>query len=158
MFESERSDDYRKKFFESNKGILSSGIYHCSYCGKILTKKNVSVDHLIPVHRVKRFSLARLIMLYNGINDVNDIRNLVPSCKRCNSKKGSKMGLWLYRGNIGKHFIFWGIIWTVVLSLFIVGIIHSHEIYDFIRTMITDLTKDIKSMSEDLKEMGQLLK
>lgn len=46
----------------------------CYWCGKLLTKFEVTKDHLTPVSR--------------GGSDRID--NLVPACKKCNSKKSSK--------------------------------------------------------------------
>lgn len=46
----------------------------CAYCGKVLEAINQTVDHIIPYTR-------------GGGDDVN---NLFPACKSCNSEKGVK--------------------------------------------------------------------
>jgi hypothetical protein len=46
--------------------------YKCTYCG---SKKDLSVDHIVPVSR--------------GGSNEND--NLVTACRSCNSSKGDKM-------------------------------------------------------------------
>ena len=66
---------YREEFFKANKGtklFLKKGRwYKCVACGKWFEKANITVDHRIP----KR----------NGGTD--DLWNLQPMCKSCNSRK-----------------------------------------------------------------------
>lgn len=106
-----RNNSYRYDFFRKNKGIFKNyRWYHCAYCGKIKKKKNITVDHLIPINNVlhgKSKTWWRFVLRLKGIKDVNDTNNLVPACKQCNTRKGTKTGLWLLRGSIGKHFRFW---------------------------------------------------
>lgn len=114
---SKRSVDYRKSFFKENAGNFGEGRYLCAYCGRILKKENVTVDHLISVNKVQ--SSKRYICLVRrlGFKNVNDIRNLVPSCKHCNSRKGSKGGLWIVKGFLGRYRTFWLIFWSVALII-----------------------------------------
>lgn len=52
----------------------------CHYCGKVVTHRNITMDHLVPLAR--------------GGKSTKD--NLVPSCKNCNNKKKNMMPLeWL---------------------------------------------------------------
>jgi len=44
-----------------------------------------------------------------GISGANDAKNLVAACRRCNSKKGTKMGLWIVRGFLGRSELLWKI-------------------------------------------------
>lgn len=111
-----RSNNYRKNFFNRYHGILRTKIYHCSYCGRLLSKKKVRVDHLIPVGQVKEAGAGRIMMFLTGIRDVNDTRNLVPSCESCNNRKSSKMGMWIIRGAIGKHYIVWFVLKATILA------------------------------------------
>lgn len=46
---------------------------HCAYCGKNISLKKVTMDHVIP----------------KSLGGSNTIDNLLPACKVCNSKKGS---------------------------------------------------------------------
>lgn len=98
----ERSTDYRQKFFKENNPP-----YRCRYCNRILKKDYLVVDHIIPVHAAKTSQRARRILKLRGINSVNDPGNLTASCKRCNEKKGSKMGIWLIRAYLGRYKLYW---------------------------------------------------
>lgn len=46
---------------------------HCAYCGQHLKQKNMTVDHLVPQSR----------------GGGNNIENLMPCCKSCNSMKAA---------------------------------------------------------------------
>jgi hypothetical protein len=46
----------------------------CCYCGSKLTRSGMTIDHLHPVAKGGR----------------NDLANLVPACRSCNSSKGTK--------------------------------------------------------------------
>ena len=48
---------------------------HCAYCGKEIEYKNMQVDHIVP----KR--------LHSNYHDIDNIKNLNPSCRRCNHYK-----------------------------------------------------------------------
>ena len=53
---------------------------HCAYCGKELAFKEMQVDHYFPQwspHIAKMW----------GKMEVDDFRNLMPSCRRCNHYK-----------------------------------------------------------------------
>ena len=99
----ERDSSYRERYISAHPP--KNGKYRCVYCGRLVAKDKMEVDHVVAVDRVKRNRLYRLCVP-NGVNDLN---NLVCSCHRCNHKKGSKGGLWIIRG----HF------WKVVLPLYI---------------------------------------
>lgn len=125
-FISERSTNYRYNFFRVNKGINGHRrYYHCSYCGRIKKKDNITVDHLIPVNKVvkgKCRNFWRGVLQVNGVKDINDIRNLVPACRKCNSRKSANTGMWILRGIIGKHFGFW-CVWKPIKLAILVAII-----------------------------------
>lgn len=103
---SERSTDYRKKFFDNNEPFTKNR-YFCAYCGRLIRKDKVTVDHLYPVGAAKRNVRLQRKLKRRGINNINDIKNLVPACKRCNSSKGKKMGAWIIRGRLGRHPWLW---------------------------------------------------
>lgn len=121
-----RSDNYREVFFRKQD---SSCVYRCVYCHKKLDKSNVVVDHLIPVQKAKTSRGARLLMRLDGIENINDTKNLVPACNRCNQKKAANLGLWYVRGKLGKHRWFW--ITRFVIGLF-VGFLLLLEILVFV--------------------------
>ena len=54
---------------------------HCAYCGKKLEYKDMQVDHFIPQRRAKR-GRNKL-----SVEEIEDPRNLYPSCRRCNLHK-----------------------------------------------------------------------
>ncbi len=111
-----RNTSYRSKYFRNNYGILHSSIFLCAYCGKPIRKKKVVVDHLVSIKSCQENRIAKLYIKLFCNDDVNDIKNLVPSCKKCNLKKGTDTGLWWLLGKLGKHRVFWYFI--LLTSLF----------------------------------------
>lgn len=100
--EYERASNYRQTFFQRTEGP-----YRCRYCNKKLPKDKVFVDHIIPVAKTQKSKTARLMLTVRRCGSVNDIRNLAPACRSCNSKKSDKMGIWIIRGWLGKYKIYW---------------------------------------------------
>lgn len=121
-----RSSNYRKKFLKKVDGPL-----FCAYCGKRLKAKKMEVDHIIPVNQAKTNPTARLWLQLLLMNGVNDSRNLVSSCEKCNLKKSDKMGFWVIKGFIGKHRIYW-IVRKIIIGLLLIFVglvIYSHSEY-----------------------------
>lgn len=108
-----RNGHYRSSFFRANSTGDVRRKYRCVYCGTYKKDDNITVDHLVPVTAVdSKFGMSR--MYYRGllkrmgcIKGVNDPRNLVAACHSCNQKKGSKAGLWVLRGRLGRHGWYW---------------------------------------------------
>ncbi len=96
-----RSQDYRRKFFRANKPHIA-GMYFCAYCGRLRTKRYITVDHLYPVSMADRSIALQKKLKKHGIRNVNDVDNLVPACARCNKLKSNKMGVWITKGLIGR--------------------------------------------------------
>lgn len=114
--EDRRSNDYRKAFLEGNKGIHRH--YFCAYCGTILNENSLTVDHIIPIDRTSKSRFLKWILRKFNIEDINDIKNLTPSCRRCNSRKGSKVGLsWIVRGLMGRYVFTWILVWLFLLGV-----------------------------------------
>lgn len=116
-----RSGNYRTMFFKYHEPQIGNK-YICSYCGRLLTKDKVTVDHLYPVKRVREEPGLQKKLRKMGIHDVNDPRNLVPSCSKCNAKKAAKMGRWIFYGKIGQSTILWIIRKILRLTLFIFAV------------------------------------
>ena len=116
-----RSGNYRSMFFKYHKPQIGNK-YICSYCGKLLSKDKVTVDHLYPVKRVREEPRLQRKLRKMGIHDVNDPRNLVPSCSKCNAKKAAKMGLWIFYGKIGQSTALWIIRKILRLMLFLLAL------------------------------------
>lgn len=82
--------DYRKDYFERNKGLFNTGLYFCSYCGKPITKKRSHVDHIIPQSKSERI--------------FNRSYNTTISCPTCNQKKSDKIDYRVIQGYTSKVF------------------------------------------------------
>lgn len=126
----ERSTNYRSNFFKNRKGVFGSNIYVCAYCGRFMTKKNVRVDHIIPVYKAKNYNFYKKLLSFQGIKNVNDARNLTASCEKCNQKKSAYGGLWIIRGWFGKSWL------RVLLKEFIFLILGSILLY-YLYSIIT---------------------
>jgi len=113
-----RSNNYRDVFINNRKSI--KGYYLCSYCGSILNKNTLTVDHIIPIDRTSKSRFLKWILKKFNIEDINDIKNLTPSCRRCNSRKGSKVGFsWIIRGLAGRYVFTWVLVWLFLLGVLI---------------------------------------
>ena len=117
-----RSNNYREKYFESNKGYAiptrpQLTVYFCPYCGKAMfDKKKIAVDHIHSVRRVQY--TKKLRERFKALPDgVNDLSNLVACCPSCNRRKGKKGGLWAFRAKYGLYFM------PVVRIVFFAGLI-----------------------------------
>lgn len=109
MVRTVRSGDYRKRFLESRPGP-----WHCRYCNRRIPDEHaLTVDHVVPVAAVRGNGLAprlwRRILAAHGVEDINDGRNLVPACRRCNSRKGQRTGIWIARALLGRYRIWWAL-------------------------------------------------
>jgi 5-methylcytosine-specific restriction endonuclease McrA len=64
---------------------------HCAYCGNKIKYEDMQVDHKHPQHLSNWVSTAkshkRLKDKYNIPDNIDDISNLMPSCRRCNHYK-----------------------------------------------------------------------
>ena len=119
-----RSSDYRKKFFDNNKPTCNHNTkYRCVYCGRKLSPAKVTVDHLYPVDKAMRSDKICKKMRRQGINNVNDVNNLVPACERCNKSKSNHMGKWIIKGKLGQLRWYWPVMNVIRLTLLICLII-----------------------------------
>lgn len=98
-----RSANYRDTFLKANPS--KNGKYRCVYCGKTIKRKDMVVDHIIPVYAVQTDRSARRAL--HGKN-VNSLSNLAPACSRCNYKKGSEFSKkWIKKAKNGKKESYW---------------------------------------------------
>ena len=122
-----RRKDYRRLFFKAHEPDVGRR-YICVYCGKLMKKDRVTVDHLYPVGRAARDVRLQKKLERRGIRNINDPRNLVAACASCNLRKADRMGIWTVRGRLGRHKVYWLVLllvaalgigygWTVIASL-----------------------------------------
>mgnify|MGYP003303003317 CR=1 FL=1 len=67
----QRSNDYRKQYLEWHPGIFGK-YYICVYCGKIMKREDMQVDHIIPVDATQKYKFARLF-LPDGVNSYKNL-------------------------------------------------------------------------------------
>lgn len=116
-----RGNSYRKDYFKAHPHGIFGNYYQCAYCGRFVKKENITIDHLFPINRVEkgRFKgIWRFLLKIKGIKNINQTENLVGACWKCNSEKGTKIKKWYLKGCLGRHFVFWIILWMISLSLF----------------------------------------
>lgn len=94
--------------------------YRCAYCGKLLNKNEVTVDHIFPVAKMVSNEKVRNKAAKYGITETNDLNNLAASCAKCNEKKSDKMGLWIYRGLFGRKESNWRILFGIMAVVLII--------------------------------------
>ncbi len=106
----DRGTNYRQTYFKANKPFYRD-LYCCAYCGRIMRKRDITVDHIYPINQVRASIKLQNYLKRHGIANVNDEKNLTPSCPRCNKQKSDKMGSWIIRGKIGKIQLLWWLRW-----------------------------------------------
>lgn len=98
----ERDSNYRKRWLAANQS--RSGYYLCTYCGFPVHRKKITVDHIIPIQKVKESEHYRKLLKRKGCNSVNDVKNLCGACRSCNCNlKRAKAGIWIFAGYSFKH-------------------------------------------------------
>lgn len=126
---SERSGNYRTAFFKYHKPQIGR-CYFCSYCGKILPPDRVTVDHLYPIKKAREDPRVQHKLRKMGLRDVNDPKNLVPSCAKCNAHKAAKMGTWIIRGKLGQITWLWIVrkIFRLMIILLAMYILYKNNV------------------------------
>jgi len=84
--EKRESFDYRYHYMNHNKGIFNE-YYICSQCYKVIKKKEMEVDHILP--NSKWFAPNRVF-------------NCTSICSKCNKEKSNKMGKYVVKGILFK--------------------------------------------------------
>lgn len=121
-----RSSTYRDVFYNNNPPVFGN-YYVCAYCFFPYKKKNITVDHIIPVGQVHTNFCRYLLQILN-IENINESKNLAAACKRCNSRKNKKIGLWTLRGFLGKKKWFIISAWIAILCFFILSMFIALQI------------------------------
>lgn len=134
-----RSTNYRTEFIR-HWPPEPGNYYHCVYCGRRIHTDKMQVDHIISVDMAKQNWLARRLLPKEG---VNSIKNLVPSCQRCNRRKSNYGGLWLIRGYYWRIclpiFIILRIVLiagAIVFALMLLGVISNKPLVDFVNGIV----------------------
>lgn len=104
----ERSTDYRRDYLKKHKGFF--GIYTCAYCGRLITKSNMQVDHIYPVNRAATKTTGKLFVVLNSFwrgskgrqQGVNGNWNKTAACPKCNHLKSDKGGVCVTLGYLGR--------------------------------------------------------
>lgn len=120
-----RSTNYRRIFLASRPDQEE---FRCCYCGRTYPRSAITVDHIVPVAGVKTNYSSRIWLKLKGCDNVNDVKNLVPACRRCNEKKGSSSSLiYTLRATYGESRLYWIIARSVhlVLALAIVYLLYK---------------------------------
>lgn len=120
----ERSSNYRDNFFKTY-----TAPYRCRYCNKSLTKEKMVIDHIVPIGKVKKSTNARMLLYIQNISEVNDVKNLAPSCRKCNQRKSDKLGLWYLKGILGKYKLYWILRRLIIFSLLLLSIYFLYQQY-----------------------------
>lgn len=115
---------FRKKYFIKDSGFFNKGkYYHCACCGMLLKKDKVWIDHLFPVYPVKEneYSVVnKRLLKFLHMTNIDCNKNLISLCKACYINKGCKTGIWIIRGWLGKHFIFWILFYGLILAYLVI--------------------------------------
>ncbi|MBR3251701.1 MAG: HNH endonuclease [Solobacterium sp.] len=112
-----KGDNYRRIFLESQGETC-----RCVYCGKFFPKKSITVDHVIPADLAKRSPYIRWKLERKGYKSIDDPRNLVAACYRCNNRK-KNLNLFRYRflAKYGRYDWFWRLrTMLIILAVIIV--------------------------------------
>lgn len=83
--EKRQSFDYRSEYFKHNKGLFGC-IYFCAQCYRPLLRKDVEVDHIVPLSKM----------------GPNSVLNCVATCRKCNRHKSDSLGKMTVKGLIFK--------------------------------------------------------
>lgn len=102
-----RSTNYRADYLKKHKGFF--GIYACAYCGKLITRGEMQVDHIYPVNGSASKLSGKVFVTVGSIlgglqmkEGVNGNWNKTAACARCNNIKSDSAGTWVLRGYLGR--------------------------------------------------------
>ena len=113
-----RSTTYRAEYFKHNKPVYKK-FYRCVYCGRLLNRKKITVDHIYPVKKVNESTYYQGQLKRIGADSVNNYRNLVAAFFRCNAKKSAKTGWWIIKAKIGSMKYYWPVVHLIEFIIFL---------------------------------------
>lgn len=119
----ERSDDYRYLYIRAHPGFMGK-YYLCPYCGRIMLKKTMQVDHIVSISLANKHRTYR-VLVPDG--NINNLHNLTASCPECNNRKSDSGGFWIFLARFGV--IFYTVIWLLLLGFaawFAIGAATGH--------------------------------
>lgn len=80
LLEFDRRIRYTINYTRDN--IFFRDSYSCQYCGKKLTKKDATIDHIIPKSRIEEFDITT--------QQMQSWDNVITSCGKCNTRKSNR--------------------------------------------------------------------
>lgn len=119
----ERSDDYRYQYIRAHPGFMGK-YYLCPYCGRIMLKKTMQVDHIVSISLANKHRAYR-VLVPDG--NINNLHNLTASCPKCNNRKSDSGGFWIFLARFGV--VFYAVIWLLLLGFaawFAIGAATGH--------------------------------
>ena len=145
-----RSDTYRTNYIRAHPGLKVAGKYWyiCSYCGRIISREKMQVDHVLAIELARRNVFYRMFAPSQKFGGINSLRNLCASCPKCNNRKSNLGGWWIVKGHIG--FVFFLIVWAVTIAVTLYatimvasGIWTPEVIRNFIEVNLTHMIFDV---------------
>lgn len=118
-----RNNSCRRIFFSNYKPQVLGRYYICAYCGKLRTKDNITVDHVYSIGASAESVSYQNKLRRRGIENINDPKNLVAACKKCNAKKRTDGGIWVLRAKLGRYKSIWYLRWFLRMAILVVIII-----------------------------------
>lgn len=119
----ERSDDYRYQYIRAHPGFMGK-YYLCPYCGRIMLKKTMQVNHIVSISLANKHRAYR-VLVPDG--NINNLHNLTASCPKCNNRKSDSGGFWIFLARFGV--VFYAVIWLLLLGFaawFAIGAATGH--------------------------------
>jgi HNH endonuclease. len=127
-----RGSDYRRRYFIMNKPVIGDK-YICVYCGKLLTKDELTVDHIYPIGKASNSLKYQKKLSRKGIKNINDGKNLVSACAKCNALKSADTGLWILKAKIGRIYPLWIVRYLfrlIIIAAAVITLIYLWQQYD----------------------------
>lgn len=106
----EQSDDYRYQYIRAHPGFMGK-YYLCPYCGRVMLKKTMQVDHIVFISLADKHQAYR-VLVPDG--NINNLHNFTASCHKCNNRKSGSGGFWIFLAIFG--ILLYAVIWLLLLG------------------------------------------